>query len=92
MYPRGRVVVAESSALVVPAASVVIRDGRSYVPKLLEGDRIGMQPVIVGRRQNAEVEILLGLGVTDKVVVQGAGFLNDGDRVHVTAAPVAAQE
>jgi RND family efflux transporter MFP subunit len=92
MYPRGRVVVAESSALVVPAASVVIRDGRSYVPKLLEGDRIGLQPVIVGRRQNAEVEILSGLGVTDKVVVQGAGFLNDGDRVHVTAAPVAAQE
>ncbi|MFA0928018.1 efflux RND transporter periplasmic adaptor subunit [Pseudomonas syringae pv. tagetis] len=92
MYPKGKVLLPERAALVVPATSVVIRDGRSYVPKLLEGDRVGMQPVTVGRRQNTEVEIVSGIAVTDKVVVQGAGFLNDGDLVHVAAAPAAVQE
>lgn len=92
MYPGGKILLSERAALVVPAASVVIRDGRSYVPKLLAGNRIGMQSVTVGRRRNEEVEIVSGIAVTDKVVVQGAGFLNDGDLVHVTAAPAAAQE
>ncbi|MEH6351043.1 efflux RND transporter periplasmic adaptor subunit [Pseudomonas sp. 3JA] len=92
MYPQGTVELAERSAVVVPAASVVIRDGRSYVPKLLKGDRIVMQAVTVGRRQNTEVEIVSGIHVGDKVAVQGAGFLNEGDWVHVAATSVAAQE
>lgn len=92
MYPKGKVALGESFAVVVPAASVVIRDGRSYVPKLLEGDLIGMQPVVVGRRQQAQVEILSGLRVSDTVVVQGAGFLNDGDHVHVAATRAAAAQ
>ena len=29
------------------------------------------------------VEIVSGLGTTDKIVESGGAFLNDGDRVHV---------
>jgi hypothetical protein len=32
-----------------------------------------------------EVEILSGLGGGDRVVAQGAGFLDDGDRVRVVS-------
>lgn len=86
MYATGSVVLAESPALTVPAASVVIRDGRSYVPKL-DGDRISLQAVTVGRRQGDAVEILSGITVGDKVAERGAGFLNDGDLVRIAAAP-----
>ncbi|XAH23766.1 efflux RND transporter periplasmic adaptor subunit [Xylophilus sp. GW821-FHT01B05] len=92
MYVRGQVALPDSRAVFVPAASVVIRDGRSYVPKLLDGDRIGLQAVTVGRRQKDRLEIVSGLRVGEKVAVQGAGFLNDGDLVHVATAPLSAKE
>lgn len=86
MYAAGRVLLAESPALTVPAASVVIRDGRSYVVKLQNDEavaRVSLQPVDIGRRQGAEIEIVQGLSDTDCVVFDGAGFLNDGDLVQV---------
>jgi RND family efflux transporter MFP subunit len=86
MYARGSVVLAESPAVTVPAASVVIRDGRSYVPTLAGADRVTLQAVAVGRRQGDAVEIVSGMAAGDQVVVQGAGFLNDGDVVRVAAA------
>lgn len=84
MYANGRVVLAHSAAVTVPAASVVIRDGHSYVPKMAGADRVTLLAVATGRRQGDAVEILSGIAPGDKVVVQGAGFLNDGDVVRVT--------
>ncbi|PTY06016.1 efflux RND transporter periplasmic adaptor subunit [Verrucomicrobia bacterium LW23] len=88
MYANGRVTLAESRALVVPAGCVVIRDGRSYVLKLKDDSAtpsVALQPVTVGRRVDREAEILEGLAKGDRLVVQGAGFLNDGDVVRVVA-------
>lgn len=87
MYAKGNVVLTESPAVTVPATSVVIRDGRSYVPRLVEGDRISLQVVTVGRRQGEAVEIVSGIKVGDRVTAQGAGFLNDGDLVRVVSGP-----
>lgn len=89
MYAKGNVVLAQSPAITVPAVSVVIRDGRSYVPKLAagdHGDRVSLQAVTVGRRQGDAVEIVAGIAAGDQVAVQGAGFLNDGDVVRIAAA------
>jgi RND family efflux transporter MFP subunit len=90
MYAKGHIVVARRAALVVPAASVVVRDGRSYVFALQgqEGEAalVRAQAVTVGRRQGADIEIVQGLADTDRVVVQGAGFLNDGDTVRIAPA------
>lgn len=83
VYAKGSVVLAQSRAVVVPVASLVIRDGRNYVLKLVGADRVARQAVTVGRRQNDGVEILAGITVGERVVVQGAGFLNDGDVVRV---------
>jgi len=89
MYAGGAIELARSDALVVPAAGVVIRDGRSYVV-LLKGDgdaaQAALQPVSVGRRQGSEVEIVQGLSAGQRVAVQGAGFVNDGDRVRLASA------
>lgn len=86
MYVGGRITLPESPVLAVPAESVVIRDGRNLVFKLNgtgETTTLTMQVVTVGRRQGKEVEIVSGLTDADRVVAQGAGFLNDGDVVRV---------
>lgn len=83
MYAKGSIVLAQSPAIVVPANSVVLRDGRSYVPKLAGNDRVTLQAVAVGRRQGNLVEIISGISTSDQVVDKGAGFLNEGDLVRV---------
>jgi hypothetical protein len=86
MYANGQVVVSQASALVVPAETVVIRDGRTYVVKLSEETAtptVALQPVTLGRRRNDEVEIVSGLTGTETLVEAGAGFLSDGDIVRV---------
>lgn len=90
MYANGRVALDKSDALVIPAQSVVIRDGRNYVFRLADGSntpRVSRQEVTTGRRQGDEVEILRGVGEADRIVAQGAGFLGDNDVVRVDAAP-----
>lgn len=86
MYAHGRIELAETPAMIVPAQSVVIRDGRNYVLKLAKpaaAPRVSLQPVTTGRRRGDEVEIVRGLAEANRVVVEGAGFLNDGDVVRL---------
>lgn len=89
MYAKGSLVLRQSTALVVPAASVVIRDGRSYVFTLAGGStestKVHMTAVSVGRRSGGEVEVSAGVSAGTNVVEQGAGFLDDGDIVAVSA-------
>ena len=89
MYVGGRIEMAEQAAITVPAQSVVIRDGRNYVLKLARPEaapRVSLQRVSLGRRRGEEVEIVSGLAEGARVVVQGAGFLNDGDIVRLAPA------
>lgn len=89
MYAEGTVLLAETAALVVPAASVVIRDGRNFVFVLAGDDgraTATAKQVQVGRRSGGGVEIRSGLAHGERIVEQGAGFLNDGDLVRVVAA------
>jgi RND family efflux transporter MFP subunit len=86
MYADGRVIVGEGDALAVPAESVTIRDGRSYVLKLADASsrpRVSLRPVKVGRRRGDQLEIVDGAGDDDRLVLAGAGFLNEGDVVRV---------
>lgn len=93
MYVDGRIALAASAAQVVPAASVVVRDGRSIVFRLEGADhesRVQAQSVTVGRRQGTEVEILDGLNwlaADTRIVAHGAGLLADGDTVRIEAGP-----
>lgn len=91
MYADGAIALEETRAIVVPAASVVIRDGRSYVFKLPDGGaRVALQDVVVGRRQGGDVEIVRGLEDGERVVALGAGFLDDGDIVRLAPQDAAA--
>lgn len=87
MYANGRLGLGTGPALAVPAESVVIRDGRNHVLVLAGTSatpRVSLRSVTVGRRNGREVEITRGLGKDEHVVVQGAGFLKDGDLVRIS--------
>lgn len=86
MYASGRIALGHKPALVVPAVSVVIRDGRSYVFALApnqDTSAVTLNAVVIGRRRGADVEIVSGLDESASVAAQGAGLLNDGDRVRI---------
>jgi RND family efflux transporter MFP subunit len=87
MYAKGEIFVSQASALAVPAESVVIHDGRSYVVEITdttETPKVALREVTVGRRRGEVVEIIEGLSGAERLVLQGAGFLDDGDIVRVS--------
>lgn len=86
MYASGEILVEDTPALIVPAETVVIRDGRTYVFEIADGTAtpaIALKPVTLGRRRDDHVEIISGLTGTETLVSAGAGFLGDGDIVRL---------
>ncbi len=83
MFARGDFVLGRSSAWTVPQASIVPRDGFNYLLLLQPDNRVSQLKIETGRRVGDRVEITTKLPDDARVVVQGAGFLNDGDLVRV---------
>ncbi|HEY4555153.1 MAG TPA: efflux RND transporter periplasmic adaptor subunit, partial [Lysobacter sp.] len=89
-YLPGRILVGAARALVVPATSVVQRDGNPYVFTVDAKNAARRLRVRTGNETGGKVEILDGLQAGAQVVEQGAGFLGDGDPVRVVPATAAA--
>jgi RND family efflux transporter MFP subunit len=87
MYAEGEIMIGQQTAMNVPAKSVVIRDGRNYVFNIRNhpsGGIVRQHEVQVGQIRGNEAQILSGIAKGDRMVVMGAGFLNDGDIVRVS--------
>lgn len=84
MFASGRFNLGHSRALTVPAGSVLVRDGYSYLFKLGPDNRVALSKIETGRREGDRIEVTLGLEPEDAVVDSGVGFLADGDTVAVT--------
>lgn len=67
-------------SLTLPKEAVQQRDGRDVVWIVRDG-RVERRAVTVGETQGAEVAIAAGVGVGERVVVQGGDQLADGDQV-----------
>jgi RND family efflux transporter MFP subunit len=88
MFARGEFELGRSTAPTVPQAAIVPRDGFNNLFVLQPDNRVRQLKVQTGRRVGERVEITNALPEGAQVVVQGAGFLNDGDLVRVVdAAP-----
>ena len=94
MFLRASISTATAQGLKVPAKAILPQsDGGAVVYKLVGEDKVLAQSVqvggisggAVGDLTNAQVEIKKGLKVGDRVVVSGAGYLKDGDRVKVSS-------
>ena len=81
MFAQGEFDMGMSTALTVPQQAVVLRDGFSYVFRLNPDSRVSQVKVRTGRRLGDQVEILAGITPETLLVINGAGFLNDGDLV-----------
>ena len=86
-FVRGRILSDASPGLTVPAASVVMRDGYAYVFTVDAQGIAHRQRVTTGATLGERIEIISGLAAGAQVVERGAGFLGEGDRVKVVAAP-----
>jgi multidrug efflux pump subunit AcrA (membrane-fusion protein) len=75
--------IGQSTALTVPTPSIVVRDGSNFVFVIDEASKASARRVQTGRRVGERVEIVDGLRGSERVAVQGAGFLNEGDLVKV---------
>lgn len=92
MFLRATITTTTVQGMKVPAKAIVPQaDGTSIVYRLLPDDRVEARTVEVGKLQGslsenlaeASIEIQQGLNVGDRVVIEGASYLKDGDRVNV---------
>lgn len=81
-YLEGRIATGRARVLAVPAAAVVLRDGFPTV-FVVEGGKARAVRIEAGSRTEGFVEVRRGLQAGAQVVVEGAGFLGDGDPVRV---------
>jgi membrane fusion protein (multidrug efflux system) len=82
----------ERQALLIPEISVVQVGTDSYVFRLKPDNTVERADVEVGTRREGLAEIVEGLKVGDKVVVDGTGKLRVGSKVDVSAAPAPAAQ
>jgi HlyD family secretion protein len=83
MFARGEIETSRSAATTLPLASIVVRDGYSYVFVVDEKQGVERRRIQTGTVRGGRVEIVSGLQASDRVVERGAGFLKDGDRIRV---------
>ena len=69
--------------MTIPQRALVVRDGFNYVFRLGDGNRVSQLKVQTGRLAGERVEVVSGLPPDVRIVVNGAGFLNDGDVVRL---------
>jgi RND family efflux transporter MFP subunit len=89
MFARARINVGDQPAVTVPTASVLYRQNQPGVYVLRSDSTVRFQVVTVAAR-NGDRTAVTGLNAGAQIVVAGAGFLSEGDRVTVSAPTAAA--
>ncbi|MGF1536947.1 MAG: efflux RND transporter periplasmic adaptor subunit [Elainellaceae cyanobacterium] len=91
MFLRATITTATASGVTVPAQAVVPQsDGQATVYRI-QGDRVEAVTVALGELMDsadpaqARIEIEQGLAPGDRVVVEGAGYVSDGDAVDIVS-------
>lgn len=87
-YADGKILIGNAAAVTVPSDSLVIKDGKTWVFRV-KNNAAEQVLVNIGRRQQNEIEILSGIKTGDTVILEGAGFLNDGDKIAVKTVQTA---
>jgi HlyD family secretion protein len=86
MFVRVEIETEPRIALAVPRQALVWRTGGAGVFVVQTDVSVALSPVVTGRQMDDLVEITSGLAENDKVVSEGAAFLNDGDKVQIGTA------
>ncbi len=81
MFARGEILLERAAAPMLPLASLVIQDGYHYVFVLKADGTVERRNVETGTVKEQSIEIRSGVTPDERVIVKGAGFLKDRDRV-----------
>ena len=82
----------EPNVLRIPASALLFREHGLEVAVVGPEGKIALKPVTLGRNLGAEVEVLHGLALSDRVVDSPAGSLASGDIVRVAGEPATDKE
>lgn len=85
MFARADIAVGDQPATTVPTGAVLYRENKPGVFVVNGDSTVHFQPVTVLSRTEAQTAVS-GVAVGVRVAVDGAGFLNEGDRVNVAQA------
>jgi HlyD family secretion protein len=84
MFLQAAIAFSTSNALTIPSEAVVPQANGQMVVYVLGADNtVKAQPLEVGDPSKGRIAVKSGLKAGDRVVVAGAGFVKDGDRVNV---------
>ena len=82
MYAEGKIALGRYDALTVPSQAVLSRDEKSTV-LVLHGNHVESRQILTGNRSGDLIEIKSGVSDKESIVLEGAGFLKNGDCVAV---------
>lgn len=85
MFARARIDAGANPSVTVPTAAVLYRENRPGVYILDNQSRARFRPVVIQSRSR-EWTAVDGVQAGARVIVRGAGFLGEGDRVRVAAS------
>ena len=85
MFLQASIITSEVKGLTIPFKGLVSQPDNTAIAYVLQADQtIKAQPVVTGEMLAGErIEIKSGLSPGDRVVVKGAPYLKDGDKVEV---------
>lgn len=86
MFVRVEIEAGGTAALTVPFKALVWREGRAAVFTVSDDGTAVLKTITVGRKTSSAAEVLHGLAAGDRIVVEGAGLLNDGEKVRAEVA------
>lgn len=88
MFVRVEIDAGSTPALTIPLRALVWREGRAAVFTVSDEGTAVLKAVTAGRQTSSSVEVVQGLETGERIVVEGAGLLNDGERVRAEVASV----
>ncbi|NEO34696.1 MAG: efflux RND transporter periplasmic adaptor subunit, partial [Symploca sp. SIO3C6] len=90
MFLRASLTTGVVQGLTLPAAAVLPQsDGNALVYRVGPDNHVQSQPIVLGELldggnpETATIEILQGLQVGDRILVEGAGYLKGGDAINI---------
>ncbi|PCI51167.1 MAG: efflux transporter periplasmic adaptor subunit [Alphaproteobacteria bacterium] len=83
MLMRVKLIKNKSQSIMIPEEALVMTATNVYVFLVLETGQVKRQSVIIGRRRPGAIEILEGLHIGQKVVVEGTMKLQDNSKITI---------
>jgi HlyD family secretion protein len=88
MFVRVEINAGSTVALTIPLKALVWREGMAAVFTISGEGTALLKTITIGRTTSSSAEVVRGLATGERIVVEGAGLLNEGEKVRVDVASI----